>query len=122
MANWSIGAYTFERNPIEADKPDSEKTVAEVKTYSGSALFQWSPTIEGQSVKLTWKIMSATMYAQLRTLYLSTSEVTFSCWDDYTYQVVVTNLKCDLFLFRNADLQFLKNVEMTLNIRSAAAV
>ena len=123
MANeYTLGIYTFEKNPGEMDIPESKKIVAEVETYAGSAVFQWDAIIQGQSVVLKWNTMTSDMYNELRTLYIGTGEVDFIPHDGYTYHVIVTNLFAQYFKYYDSAIQYLKNVELTLNIRSVSAV
>jgi len=122
MTLYTLGGYTFEGNPEKMTPPESKKTVAEVDTYSGSAIFQWPALIVGQKTKLTWPSMTETMYAQLRTLYLSQDAAAFVPDDGYTYQVIVVDLDGEYFKYVLNSIPFRKDVELTLNIRSQTAV
>ena len=117
-----LSSYTFEANPESMDPPESKKTVAEVGTYAGSAVFQWGASIVGQSIVLSWPAMSTTMYNQLRTLYISTEEVTFNPQESYTYGVIVTNLDGKYYKAALNSIAYRKDVELTLNIRSSTPV
>ena len=119
---YQLGSYTFALNPIEMDILESKKEVAEVKTYTGSSVFQWDALISGESVTMYWPTMTLTMYAQLRTLYLSASEIAFVPGDGYTYQVIVTDLNGEYFKYLTGATAYRKEVKLTLNIRSQTAV
>lgn len=121
MANYTLGGYVFEKNPGEMDIPESKKETAEVKTHGGSELFHWDATIKGQQIVLKWSAISMTMYEQLRTLYLSNDEVTFDPDGSYTYEVVVTDLSAKYLKYYSGDFQYVKDVKLTLNIRSSEA-
>lgn len=121
MVAFELGGYTFECNPKEMDIPESKKTVAEVKTYDGSALFQWDASIVGQSITLGWPAMSTTMYEQIRALYLSTSEITFDPKESFMYQVIVTDLTGSYFKAALNSIEYVNDIELTLNIRSSTA-
>ncbi|MDX9785443.1 MAG: hypothetical protein RBT11_01610 [Desulfobacterales bacterium] len=121
MANMSLGAYTFVLNPASMDIPESKKLFAEVKTYSGSAIFQWPALIQGQTVELFWSHMGVAQYEALRALYLSDAVVTWNPQYLGTYQVVVSHLEGKyLDAVYNAH-PYRYDVKMKLNIRSFTA-
>lgn len=118
MANQSLGSYTFEDDPEKMTIPESKKTVSVVKTYSGSAVFQWPALIQGQDIELFWTLMTDDQYDELRSLYISSDAVT---WDPQylgTYEVIVKDLKgsyCEA-TFHNKPYRF--DVKLILHIRS----
>lgn len=118
MPNMSLGTYTFALNPAGMDIPEAKKPFAEVKTYVGSAIFQWPALIQGQTVELVWSHMGVAQYDALREMYLSAAVVTWNPQYLGTYQVVVSHLEGKYLdgVF-NAN-PYRWNVKMRLNIRN----
>ncbi|MDY0324794.1 MAG: hypothetical protein RBQ87_01305 [Candidatus Cloacimonadaceae bacterium] len=116
-----LDGYVFPLNPSTMPIPESKKLVSEVKTYSGSAIFQWPEVIQGQDVDLTWTYMSAAQYEQLRTIYLKDQVVTFDPKYLGTYGVIVKNLTGKYHDGAFHQVPFRIDVEMKLNIRSFTA-
>lgn len=116
-----LGGYTFEFNPERLTIPESKKGVSKVKTYTGSAIFQWPAVIQGQSVSMFWTVLTIEQYNELRTLYLSADTIT---WDPKylgVYQVVVEDLK-GKYIDGVLDINpHRTDVELILNIRSGPA-
>jgi hypothetical protein len=77
MAEQTLGNYAFEDDPEKMGIPESKKTVAVVDTYTSVAVFQWPALIAGRHIDLLWTLMSDTMYAALRALYVSDAVVTW---------------------------------------------
>ena len=114
-----LGSYTFYRNPHTLSIPETKKPVSVVETWGGSAIFQWDALISGQSIEMTWPGMEASMYEELRTLYLEDDSVVWNPQNGSTYNVIVTNLEGEYIEAGHAESPYRKNVMMTLNIRSA---
>lgn len=118
MPNQRIGDYTFVWNPDEMTIPERRKTVSSVKTYTGSALFQWGAFIAGTEVELTWEWVSEAQYRQLRKKYLSLN--TFE-WNPElggtTYSIVIKYLEGKFFTTGLYEQPYRKDVRMILEIR-----
>lgn len=100
------------------DLIESKKSVVNVPTLSGSAIFQWAATIQGVLVSLAWDDISETFYENLRTKYLSTNTVVFDPKDGNTYNVIVEELTGSYIQYGLEDIPYRKDVELILNIRS----
>ena len=119
MANQRLGGYVFEWNPDEVTIPESKKTVAIQETYGGSAIFQWSPLLEGAMVELKWNWMPREQYSALRLLYLSTAQVEWNPQNGgETFFVYVVSLTGEYFPVALADIGYRANVKMILQIRT----
>ena len=113
-----LGSYTFEDNPEKLTIPESKKMVSEVKTYAGSAIFQWPALIQGQAVAMFWTVMSIAQYTAFRALYLSHDTITWNPQYLGTYQVIVADLK-GKYIDGVLDINPHRiDVELVLNIRS----
>lgn len=118
MDKMTLGSYTFAENPQRSDLVESYKDVATVKTYGGSAVFQWDVTIIGKEIDLEWDSMSTTMYGELRTLYVDDSSVVFDPQNGNTYNVIVTNLEGKYYDSGLEDIAYRQDVTLTLHILS----
>lgn len=119
-----LGDYTFEWLPDSMTIPEVKKTVAVVPTYSGSAIFQWDPLIQGEQVTLKWNFCSIEQYDALRAEYFKTASVLWvtdqmSGETPLNYNVMVINLVGTYFDVHLDDLPYRKDVTLTLDIRSA---
>lgn len=114
-----LDSYTFVENPQEMDLVEAKKTVATVSTYGGSAIFQWTANIQDLSVVLRWDNITQTFWDNLRTKYLSTDSVVWDPQGGTTYNVIVENLVGKYVQYGLDDIPVRKDVELTLNIRSA---
>ena len=88
-----LGSYTFEDNPEKMGIPEKTKTVSRVKTYNGSATFQWPAIIQGSLVIMFWTVISIEQYDAMRALYLSPDTVSWNPQYKGVYQVLV--IKCE---------------------------
>lgn len=78
----SLGEYTFYWNPDKMSIPEKKKDFSRVKTYGGSAIFEWAAIVKGTVVTLEWNFMPKSQYEALRAMYLQTG-ATF-VWDPET--------------------------------------
>jgi hypothetical protein len=118
MDKMILDSYTFPENPQEMDLVEAKKVVAKVTTYGGQAIFQYAANIQDLSIVLKWDNISETFWDNLRTKYLSTSEVVFDPQDGNTYNIVVEDLTGKYVQYGLEDIPVRKDVELTLNIRS----
>lgn len=118
MDKITLGSYTFTENPQRMTLVESYKDVATVKTYGGTAVFQWDATIAGKDVDLEWDNLSETMYDQLRTLYVDDSTVVFDPQNGNTYNVIVKNLEGKYINYGLEDIPVREDVTLTLHILS----
>lgn len=115
----TLGEVTFTYDPETINPmPESRKTVATVLTYTGAALFEWEPFIQGEEITLTWSLMPVAMYDDLRELYLAGGIYTWDTRNYHTYQVAILDLRG-----KYVDAVFDQNpwrldVELKLQIRS----
>jgi hypothetical protein len=118
MANMSLGAYVFAKNPSAIPSQIQKgKDVAFVKTYDGVAVFVFDEMFAGETIQLSWLLMSTTQYAELLTLYLAGNPVSFNPQDGTTktYSVVIQDLNGEYFIhMANASGNYRRSVEMTL--------
>jgi len=125
MGDQRLGSYTFEWDPDEMTMPYSEKVVAEVETYGGTEIFEWTPSIVGKEVTLTWKLMSIGMWNALRRRYLVTG--TTYVWDPAivggtTYNVVIKKLEGSYIKQLLETKGYREGVSMVLSIRSKSNI
>jgi hypothetical protein len=118
MDKMILDSYTFPENPQEIDLVEAKKVVATVTTYEGQAIFQWDETVQDLSVQLRWDNISNTFWDNLRTKYLSTSNVVFNPQNGSTYNVIVEDLIGKYIQYGLEAIPHRKDVELTLNIRS----
>ena len=120
----SLGGYTFQWNPDDMTMPYSEKTVSEVISFSGTQLFEWTASIVGKEVILSWDYMSNGQYNALRRRYVETG--TQYVWDPdiggTTFNVIIKSLEGSYFKHLSEDIAYRKNVVMTLSLRSKATI
>lgn len=112
-----LGDYTFEWLPDNMTIPEAKKTVAIVPIYSGSAIFQWEPIIQGEKISLTWKFCSIEQYNALRLEYFKTSPILWVTGQLTDYSVIVVNLVGTYYDVHLDDLPYRKDVTLTLDIR-----
>jgi hypothetical protein len=117
-----LGGYTFTWDPDIMTIPESKKTVGRVKTYSGSAIFQWDAILEGTEVTLKWNLMPSPQYENLRLKYLSTDIIEWVPGvGSGSFYVAVINLEGEFIEVLNADISYRENVVLQLEIRSIAS-
>ena len=117
-----LGGYTFTWDPDIMTIPESKKTVGRVKTYSGSAIFQWDAILEGTEVTLKWNLMPSHQYENLRLKYLSTDIIEWVPGvGSGSFYVAVINLEGEFIEVLNADISYRENVVLQLEIRSIAS-
>ena len=117
-----LGGYTFTWDPDIMTIPESKKTVGRVKTYSGSAIFQWDAILEGTEVTLKWTLMPSPQYENLRLKYLSTDIIEWVPGvGSGSFYVAVINLEGEFIEVLNADISYRENVVLQLEIRSIAS-
>lgn len=115
-----LGTYFFEWNPDRATIPESTKTVATVGTYSGNALFQWEPILEGAKVDLWWRWMSTAQYDALKAYYLSLDPVVWHQTATKAYTVYVTGLDGKYIEVLMEEISYRLDVTLELNIRATS--
>lgn len=119
----TLDGYTFYWNPDQLGIPEKKKEVSRVKTYGGSAIFEWPAILEGTVVELKWNFMPKEMYAELRGKYLQTG--TEMIWDPETggntYNVRIQKLTGEYHDVVNHAGSYRANVKMSLDIRSFAS-
>lgn len=117
-----LGGYTFYWNPDRMHIPEKQKDVSVVKTYGGSAIFEWAAILQGTVVELTWNFMPKGQYKALRELYLQTG--TTFIWDPETggntYTVRIIGLTGEYFGTVHHEGRYRRNAKMKLDIRSLA--
>jgi hypothetical protein len=115
-----LDGYTFEQNPDRVLEPVTQKPVAILRTYSGSAVFQWVPLLQGFTVEMFWETMPGTMWDAMHAKYLSPDIVT---WDSglpnhSDYYVIVLAMVGELPAHPELfDTGWRLNVKVILNIR-----
>lgn len=119
----SLGGYTFYWDPDKMGIPEKKKDVSRVKTYGGSAVFEWEAILQGTLVPLEWNFMPKGMYNALRAMYLQTGQ-TF-VWDPdtggNTYNVKILDCSAEYHEVLNHGGPWRQKVKLILDIRSFAA-
>ena len=119
----TLGGYTFYWNPDKMSIPEKRKSVSSVRTYGGSAVFEWAAIMQGTVVRLEWNFLPKGMYNALRDMYLQTG-VTF-VWDPEvggnTYNVKIVSLSGTYHEVVHHGGSWRQKVLMTFDIRSFAS-
>jgi hypothetical protein len=120
----TLGGYTFYWDPDVMSIPEKKKMVAVAETYGGSAIFEWAAILQGTKVVLEWDMMPKGMYKKLREQYLATG--TEYVWNPQTggntYTVRIVGLEGTYFGTVHHEGHYRRNVKLTFDIRSLAAV
>ena len=115
-----LGTVTFTWDPTRITPPEQYKPVASVKTFGGSAVFQWDARLQGAEVELYWDWMGETQFTNIRAVYLATDVVEFNpnaAGGGDTYYVIVKSLTSKYFEVANRDQPYREDVRMVLEIR-----
>jgi len=112
----TLGNYTFSRNPNKAGIVTPTRFTAKVMTYTGVAFFSWGASLIGKEIQLVWDKCENTQYDAMETIYVNDLPVLWKPQDNTgkQYQVQVTNLTGDLFMYLKAKNHWVQNVSMNL--------
>jgi hypothetical protein len=90
-----------------------------VKTYEGVATFTWDETFAGETIQLSWSLMSTAQYDTLFAMFLSGVPVSFNPQDGSgeTYSVLIQDMNGEYFIhMASAAGNYRRNVTVTLII------
>lgn len=119
MEKQSLGDVIFSNNPKNHGLPEPKKTISNVPTYSGSAVFQWAALLAGTEVVLTWDWMLADEYDSIRAMCISMDTYVWqSQFKGYSFNVIPGNINGVLLDHALDNVPYRKNVTLPLNIRS----
>jgi len=117
-----LGNYTFNWKPDKITPVQRIKPFGQVNTYSGSAIFQWTPLLQGVPIVLEWDMMEEDQYQQLKIKFLSTSVYEFNPDNrGQSYNVIVRTLNGKYIDTVNNEQPYRLDVQLVMVIESAAS-
>jgi hypothetical protein len=124
MANLSLGAYTFDINPLKMAgiiKPMKKSAIK--YTYDNVAFFSWAASIKGVVIVLEWELMSTDQFTEIDDLYQVGDTVVFNPQDGTgkTYNVEIVNFDGNYFVYlglEDEEGNYRENVKLELLIMS----
>jgi hypothetical protein len=81
MANMSLGAYTFTKQPSGMTMIQKDRKIAYQETYTSIAAFSWGASYIGKVIEISWNVMSTAQYTSLLALYVADVPVVFNPQD-----------------------------------------
>lgn len=117
-----LGNYVFSWTPDRMTPVQRIKPFGQVSTYSGSAIFQWTPLLQGVPIVLEWDMMQEDQYQQLKVKYASTSLYEFNPDDrGLSYNVTVKTLNGKYIDTVRNQQPYRLDVQLVMVIESAAS-
>lgn len=117
-----LGGYTFDWNPDEMTIPERYRSISEVDTYGGSAIFIWDLLLQGAPIVLKWDWMSIDQYNHLKAKYNAGETVEFNPdTGGSSYNVIITSFRGEYFRVLHSDMEYRRRVSMGMSIRSSAS-
>jgi len=112
----SLGGYAFPWDPDRWTIPKAEKFWGKVQTYSSAAFFSFGISIVGKEVVLEWDWMSSAQFAALDALYQSDEPVVWNPPGASAFEVNILGCDGEYFEVLGTDIEYRKNVKITLMI------